>query len=228
MLEDLKQSVWQANLDLHRSGLVVLTWGNVSGIDRDRGLVVIKPSGVSYQNLKPEDLPVVALDGTVIEGKMKPSSDTPTHLILYRNFQKIGGITHTHSVYAVMFAQACKEIPCLGTTHADQFSGAVPVARDLTEDEISEDYESNTGRVIVERFARMDPVAMPAVLSARHGPFMWGKDAGASVTNAVALETVARMAFGTILLNSDISTIPSRLLDKHYQRKHGPNAYYGQ
>ena len=228
MLEELKSEVWQANLDLDRSGLVTLTWGNVSGRDPADGLVVIKPSGVAYGDLRPEHLVVVDVDGKVVEGALNPSSDTPTHLVLYKAFGEIGGITHSHSVYASMFAQACREIPCLGTTHADLFYGAVPLARALTRDEVKEDYEGNTGSVIAERFADINPKEMPAVLAAHHGPFTWGRNAAASVETAIALETVAKMAFGTVLLNADIPPIPGHILDKHYQRKHGPDAYSGQ
>jgi L-ribulose-5-phosphate 4-epimerase len=228
MLAKLKKQVWEANLELVRSGLVVLTWGNVSGIDRERGLVVIKPSGVDYGRLKPEHLVVVDLDGKVVDGKLNPSCDTPTHLVLYRAFKGIGGVTHTHSVYATAFAQACREIPCLGTTHADQFFGSVPVTRALTPREVAQDYVGNTGKVIVERFRRMSPAETPAVLVAHHGPFTWGKSAMDSVNNNVALETVAKMAVYTQLLNRRISFIPKHILQKHHDRKHGPNATYGQ
>jgi len=228
MLEQLKTAVLEANLDLNRSGLVTLTWGNVSGIDRARGLVVIKPSGVAYADLTPDDLAVVNLDGKVVAGRRKPSSDTKTHLVLYRAFPDIGGVAHTHSANAVAFAQAGREIPALGTTHADHFFGPVPVARALTEAEVSEDYETNTGRVIVERFAGLKPAEMPAVLAAHHGPFTWGKDAMDAVRNSVALEAVAEMALKTVLLNPGVGPMPAHVLRKHYTRKHGPNAYYGQ
>jgi L-ribulose-5-phosphate 4-epimerase len=228
MLEELRNQVLAANLELARSGLVQLTWGNVSGIDRERGLMVIKPSGVEYSALRAEDLVVLDLDGRAVDGKLKPSSDTPSHLVLYRAFKELGGITHAHSVYATMFAQACREIPCLGTTHADQFCGAVPLARALTPEEVEQGYEVNTGRVIVERLAGVNPLHMPAVLAAHHGPFTWGKNAADAVRNAVALETVAKMAWGTLLLNPGIGPIPAHILDKHWQRKHGPAAYYGQ
>lgn len=228
MLEPLKADVCRANTELVERGLVTLTWGNASGIDRPSGLVVIKPSGVDYERLRPEDMVVVDLDGRVVEGELRPSSDTPAHLVLYRHFERVGGITHTHSTHAVIFAQARREIPCLGTTHADHFDGPVPLARPLTAREVEEDYEGNTGRVIVERFAGLDPVAVPGVLAAGHGPFAWGRDAADSVHNAVALEAVAQMALGTLLLNPDAPPLEPHLLKKHYRRKHGPAAYYGQ
>jgi L-ribulose-5-phosphate 4-epimerase len=228
MLAELKEQVCQANLDLVAEGLVTLTWGNVSGICPDRRRVVIKPSGVSYARLQPNHMVVVDLDGQVLDGDLRPSSDTPTHALLYRHFADIGGITHTHSRQATMFAQARRELPCLGTTHADHFHGTVPVTRALTEDEVLSDYEGNTGRVIVERFADLDPVAMPAVLVAGHAPFTWGSNAADSVKNAIALEAVAEMALGTWTLNSQAAPLESYVLDKHYRRKHGPDAYYGQ
>ena len=228
MLDKLKEQVCQANVDLAACGLVTLTWGNVSGINPDRDRVVIKPSGVPYERLRPADMVVVDLDGQVVEGDLRPSSDTPTHVLLYRHFTGVGGITHTHSRHATMFAQARREIPCLGTTHADHFFGAVPVTRPLTAAEVDADYEGNTGQVIVERFAGLDPRAMPAVLVAGHAPFTWGKDAAESVKNAVALEAVAEMALGTWILNPQAPRLEDYVLDKHYQRKHGPNAYYGQ
>ena len=228
MLEDLKDQVCQANVELVRSGLVTLTWGNVSGINRDRDRVVIKPSGVPYERLRPADMVVVDLAGRVVEGDLHPSSDTPTHVLLYRHFAGAGGITHTHSRHATMFAQARREIPCLGTTHADHFFGAVPVTRPLTADEVEADYEGNTGQVIIERFAGLDSQAMPAVLVAGHAPFTWGKDAAESLKNAVAVEAVAEMALGTWLLNPQAPLLEDYVLNKHYQRKHGPNAYYGQ
>lgn len=228
MLEDLKQAVWQANLDLDRAGLVTLTWGNVSGIDRTAGLMVIKPSGVPYSELKPDHLVVLDLDGKVVEGKLNPSSDTPTHRCLYRAFPAIGGITHTHSVHATAFAQACREIPCLGTTHADHFAGPVPVARALTPAEVEADYEGNTGVVIVERFKSLNPMEVPGVLVSHHGPFTWGKHAMDSVKNSIALEVIARMAHITLAINAASGPIPSHISDKHYTRKHGPNATYGQ
>jgi len=228
MLEDLKQQVLKANLDLVKYNLVVLTWGNVSGIDRENGLIVIKPSGVGYDKMKIEDLVVVDLNGKVVEGNNRPSSDTPTHLELYKAFPKLGGITHTHSNFATMFAQACKEIPCLGTTHADHFYGSIPVTRFLTEEEVESGYEKNTGTVIIDRFKNLDVASMPAVLVAGHAPFSFGKDASDSVKNALVLERVAEMAIGTFQLNSKISDLPKYISEKHYQRKHGPNAYYGQ
>jgi L-ribulose-5-phosphate 4-epimerase len=228
MLEALKEAVCRANLELVEHGLVTLTWGNVSGISSDRRHVVIKPSGVPYDVMAPEHMVVVDLDGKVVEGDLRPSSDTPTHVLLYREFGAIGGITHTHSTHATIFAQARREIPCLGTTHADHFFGPVPVTRPLTEAELDAGYEVNTGTVIVERFKDLDPVAMPAVLVAGHAPFAWGKDVAESVKNAVALEAVAEMALGTFALVQKPVTLEPYVLDKHYQRKHGPNAYYGQ
>jgi L-ribulose-5-phosphate 4-epimerase len=228
MLDDLKEQVCQANLDLVAQGLVTLTWGNVSGRSDDGKLVVIKASGVAYDNMKPEHMVVVDLDGNVVEGDLRPSSDTPTHVLLYKSFPAIGGITHTHSRYATIFAQARMEIPCLGTTHADHFYGSVPVTRPLTENEVSEAYEVNTGHVIIDRFATIDPIAMPAVLVAGHAPFAWGKSAAKSVENAVALEAVAEMAWGTRQLVSPPPELESYVLEKHYRRKHGPDAYYGQ
>lgn len=228
MLEQLKADVCQANLDLVAHGLVTLTWGNVSALSDDRQLVVIKPSGVPYDQMLPEHMVVVDLDGTVVEGDMRPSSDTPTHVVLYRHFAGISGITHTHSPEATAFAQARVEIPCLGTTHADHFAGSVPVTRPLTEREVEEAYEENTGHVIVERFAQLDPKSMPAVLVAGHAPFTWGRNAGDSVANSVALEAVAKMVRWTRELRADAPLLESYVLDKHHQRKHGVDAYYGQ
>jgi L-ribulose-5-phosphate 4-epimerase len=228
MLDSLKETVCKANLDLVEHGLVTLTWGNVSALSDDRQLAVIKPSGVPYDRMRPEHMVVVDLEGDVVEGNLRPSSDTPTHVWLYKHFQGIGGITHTHSRYATIFAQARVEIPCYGTTHADHFSGPVPCTRPLTKKEVDEAYELETGRVIVERFARLDPVSMPAVLVAGHAPFAWGKDAPESVKNAVALEAVAQMALGVLQLNREAKLLEQYVLDKHYDRKHGPNAYYGQ
>ena len=228
MLEQLKAEVCKANLDLVAHGLVTLTWGNVSGIDRARGLVAIKPSGVPYGEMKPEHIVLVDLEGEVAEGRLRPSSDTPTHVLLYRHFPGVGGITHTHSFHATMFAQAREEIPCYGTTHADHFHGPVPVTRPLTASEVANGYEVNTGRVIVERFASLDASAVPAVLVAGHAPFAWGHDAPESVRNAVALEAVAELAIGTRRIRPDAQTLESYVLDKHHQRKHGPHAYYGQ
>ncbi len=228
MLEDLKQQVCRANLELVRYGLVTLTWGNVSGLSPDGRFVVIKPSGISYDRMAPEAMSVVDLDGNIVEGELRPSSDMPTHVRLYRAFQGIGGITHTHSPKATAFAQARMEIPCLGTTHADHFFGPVPVTRPLTADEVEQAYEANTGEVIVERFREINPLEMPGVLVAGHGPFSWGKEAWDSVKNAVALESVADMALTTRLLRSDAPDLEDYVLNKHYQRKHGPKAYYGQ
>jgi L-ribulose-5-phosphate 4-epimerase len=228
MLDDLKEKVWQANLDLAKYGLVALTFGNVSGIDREKGLMAIKPSGITYEELKPEHIVVVDLEGKVVEGNLKPSSDTPTHLILYKTFTEIGGVSHAHSEYATVFAQAAMEIPCLGTTHADYFHGPIPVTRYLSQDEVEKDYEANTGKVIIERFAGLNPWQMPAVLVAGHGPFCWGKTALEAVENSLILEKVARMALGTLQANPEKRPLPDYILRKHFQRKHGPDAYYGQ
>jgi len=230
MLEDLKQQVLEANLLLDTAGLVKLTWGNVSGIDRDQGLFVIKPSGVAYSDLTAEKMVVVDLEGNVVEGELRPSSDTPTHRILYRDFPEIGGVTHTHSVYATMFCQAGRELPCQGTTHADHFYGAVPVVRELTAQEVESDYETNTGLAIIECFQKrgIKPMEMPAALQKFHAPFTWGKNAMDSVKNSIALETCCEMAFGALSLNPETPDLPQHILDKHYMRKHGPKAYYGQ
>lgn len=228
MLKQLKQKVLQANKDLVKYTLVTLTWGNVSGIDRKKNLVVIKPSGVDYNKLKIEDMVVVDLDGKVVEGKLNPSSDTPTHIELYKNFKDIGGITHSHSMYATIFAQACKEIPCYGTTHADHFYGSIPVTRFLTEKEVDENYELNTGKIIVERFKDLDPVATPGVLLAGHAPFTWGKTPAESVRNNLILERLAQMAYASKQINSELKELPYYIINKHYMRKHGPDAYYGQ
>lgn len=228
MLKDLKRKVYDANLQIVEYGLVTLTWGNVSGVDRNEGLVVIKPSGVDYDKMSPDDMVVVDLNGDVVEGDLRPSSDTPTHVELYKNFKDIGGITHTHSEYATTFAQALVEIPCYGTTHADHFNGIVPVTRFLTEKEVDEGYELNTGKLIVERFKNLDPVGMPAVLLAGHAPFTWGKDPEDSVKNSLVLERVAKMALNSLRLNPDLEGLPAYILKKHYLRKHGANAYYGQ
>lgn len=218
----------EANLDLPKYGLVTFTWGNVSGIDRDRGLVVIKPSGVPYDKLKLEDLVVVDLQGNVVEGSLRPSSDTPTHLVLYQSFPHIGGVVHTHSPWATIWAQAGRGIPALGTTHADYFYGEVPCTREMTEAEIQGAYELETGNVIVERFQHLDPLQMPGVLVHSHAPFTWGKDPHEAVHNAVVLEEVAKMGYHTKALNAQIPAMDSALLDRHFLRKHGANAYYGQ
>lgn len=228
MLEELKERVFKANLDLPRHGLVVFTWGNVSGIDRESGLMVIKPSGVDYETMKAEDMVVVDMDGNVVEGDLRPSSDTPTHIELYRAFENIGGIVHTHSRAAAAWAQAKRSIPFYGTTHADYYYGEIPCTRDLTFDEINEAYEKNTGMAIIEAFRGKDPMATPGVLCASHGPFTWGKDPFQAVYNAVVLEEVAEMAFRTELINPGIRPASKSILDKHYYRKHGKNAYYGQ
>jgi L-ribulose-5-phosphate 4-epimerase len=228
MLQELREQVWRANLQLKVHRLIIYSWGNVSGIDRERGIVLIKPSGVDYEALKPEDLVALDLDGKVIEGTLRPSSDTPTHLELYRCFEKVGGVCHTHSLYATVWAQACREIPCLGTTHADNFYGPVPVTDPMMPEEIEWDYELNTGKVIVRRFAGLDPMQVPAVLVANHGPFTWGPAAEKAVENAVVLEQCAKMALATLQLNPNQPEISRALLDKHYLRKHGKNAYYGQ
>lgn len=228
MLEELRKQVFEANLELNRKGLVVYTWGNVSGIDRGRGLVVIKPSGVDYETMTADQMVVVTLDGETVEGSLRPSSDLPTHLELYRRFPNIGGVVHTHSPFATAWAQAGMEIPCLGTTHADHFYGPVPCARALTQDEVEHEYEHNTGKVIVEAFAGLDPDAVPAVLVSQHGPFTWGKDPMDAVKNSVVLEEVAKTASVALGINPYAKPVPQYLLDKHYFRKHGKNAYYGQ
>ena len=230
MLKKLKHAVYEANMELPHRGLVTYTWGNVSGIDRERGLVVIKPSGVSYDELTPDDLVVLDLDGKVVDGKLNPSSDTKTHLELYKAFPEIGGIVHTHSPYAVGWAQAGRDIPAYGTTHADYFYGPVPCCRSLTEQEVEEDYERNTGLVLVETFRQreLDPVHVPGAICRNHGPFTWGKDAAQAVYHAVVLEEVAKMAVYTTQIAPDAQPAPQYVLDKHFLRKHGPNAYYGQ
>ena len=228
MYEDLKKAVCDANIELNERNLVIYSWGNVSGINREDGIVAIKPSGVSYDELTPEKIVLVDLNGKIVEGSLKPSSDTPTHLELYRNFKQIGGICHTHSINATAWAQACREIPCLDTTHADYFYGPIPVTKTLTKSEIQNDYELNTGRAIVKRFARIEPMQMPAVLVANHGPFAWGKTAEAAVETMVVLEEIATTAIRTLVLNPKQRQISKELLDKHYLRKHGKSAYYGQ
>lgn len=231
MLKSLRKAVYAANMELPKRGLVTYTWGNVSGIDREKGLVVIKPSGVEYDELTPADLVIVDLKtGKVVEGDLNPSSDTKTHLELYKAFPKLGGIVHTHSPHAVAWAQAGRDIPCYGTTHADYFYGQVPCARHLTKDELDEDYEKNTGLVIVETFEtrNIDPMAVPAVVCRSHGPFTWGKDPAQAVYHAVVLEEVAKMAMYTRMVERRAPAAPQHILDKHYLRKHGENAYYGQ
>ena len=230
MLEKLKEQVCEANLELVRRGVVIYTWGNVSGVDRERGLVVIKPSGVDYEGMKPDDMVVVNLiTGETVDGHYKQSSDTPTHLELYRAFPTIGGITHTHSINAVAFAQAGLDIPALGTTHADYFYGSIPCTRELSQQEVEEAYEMNTGKVIVEciKELRLDPMAIPGIIVKNHGPFSWGKDAASSVYHAVVMDVVAEMNLKTLLLNPN-AEMKQYVLDKHYMRKHGPDAYYGQ
>ena len=228
MLADLKEQVWQANFDLVKYGLVILTFGNVSGLDRKKGIMAIKPSGVAYSKMNPTDVVLVDLDGRIVEGTLNPSSDTATHLALYRAFPEIAGISHAHSEYATAFAQACREIPCLGTTHADHFNGPVPVTRHLTAAEVRDDYEANTGKVIAERFVGLKPLETPSVLAAGHGPFSWGGSPGEAVKNCFVLEKIAKMAILTGLVNPNIESLPDHLLAKHYQRKHGSQATYGQ
>ena len=230
MLEQLKKEVYEANMLLPKYGLVTFTWGNVSGIDREKGLFVIKPSGVEYDKLTPEDMVVVDLNGNKVEGKYNPSSDTATHVVLYNKFPEIGGVVHTHSSWATSWAQAGRDIPCYGTTHADYMYGNIPCARGLTQEEIDEAYEKNTGHVIVEEFEKrgIDYNAVPAVLCKNHGPFTWGKDAFDAVHNAVVLDEVAKMAARTEMIHPEVTPAPQMLQDKHYFRKHGANAYYGQ
>jgi L-ribulose-5-phosphate 4-epimerase len=228
MYESLKHRVYETNLDLQRQGLVVLTWGNVSAIDRAAGIIAIKPSGVRYEDLSPQSIVIVDLEGRVVEGNLKPSSDTATHVALYKSFVAVGGVCHTHSMYATMWSQARRPIPCFGTTHADNFYGPIPVTDSMTDEEIGGPYEENTGKVIVRRFAGTDPMQVPAVLVANHGPFTWGPSPEKAVENAVVLEQVAKMAFGTIQVNPQQPAIGQSLLDRHYLRKHGRGAYYGQ
>ena len=230
MLEELKKIVYDANMLLPEYGLVTFTWGNVSAVDREKGVFVIKPSGVPYEELTPEDMVVVDFDGNKVEGDLNPSSDTPSHAVLYKCFPTIGGIVHTHSSYATSWAQSGRSIPCYGTTHADYYYGEIPCLRVLNAREIDEAYELNTGKLIVEEFKRLgkDPEAVPAVLCKNHGPFAWGKDALDAVHNAVVLEEVAKMAYRARLINPEVQPAPQELQDKHYMRKHGPNAYYGQ
>jgi L-ribulose-5-phosphate 4-epimerase len=228
--DELRAAVWAANLELNNRGLVTYTWGNVSGIDRDAGIVAIKPSGVGYDTLTPGQIVLIHLaDGTAADNSgLRPSSDTPTHLVLYRAFPQIGGVAHSHSVHATMFAQACRAIPCYGTTHADHFYGTVPVTAALAPDAIKDAYEAHTGDVIVDAIGEADPLSMPAALVAHHAPFTWGADAAAAVRHSVILEEVARMALGTLQLRPDAPAVDDVLLDKHYLRKHGTDAYYGQ
>ncbi len=229
MLKDLKKQVCEANLKLVAEGLVIQTWGNVSGLDRDKGLMVIKPSGLSYNAMKPEDMVVLALDtGEVVEGKLKPSSDTPTHLVLYRNFSDVGGVVHTHSLHATAWAQTCRDVPALGTTHADYFHGPVPCTRQLKGEEIASEYEACTGDVIVETFRNRDPLSCPAVLVASHGPFAWGRSVDEAVHNAIVLEHVVRLAEQTFSIFPSVAPMQQVLMEKHFYRKHGPGAYYGQ
>ncbi|MBR2026731.1 MAG: L-ribulose-5-phosphate 4-epimerase [Alistipes sp.] len=227
MLEKLKQEVLEANLDLVKNNLVILTWGNVSALDRESGLVVIKPSGVSYDDMKAEDMVVVDLDGNIVEGDLRPSSDTPTHLAIYRHFPEVGGVVHTHSTYATAWAQAGLPIPNIGTTHADTFHQAVPCTEEMSKEQIEAAYEATTGDVIAEAFEGVNPMHTPAVLVKHHGPFTWGKSAANAVYNAVVLEEVARMASITVALNPNV-VMNQDLIEKHYERKHGANAYYGQ
>jgi L-ribulose-5-phosphate 4-epimerase len=227
MMEQLKEATLEANLELVRKNLVLYTFGNASGIDREKGFVVIKPSGVDYKSLKPEHMVVTDLAGNIVEGNLRPSSDLKTHLELYKAFQEIGAVVHTHSEHATAWAQAGREIPALGTTHADYFHGPVPCTRELTDDEVNGDYELNTGTAIIDRFVKIDPLAVPAVLVAGHAPFVWGRTPDEAAHNAVVLESVAKMAFMTVLLNSQCG-VSGALLDRHYFRKHGAKATYGQ
>lgn len=230
MLEHLKEEVFYANLELPKQGLVKYTWGNASAIDRDSGLFVIKPSGIDYETMKPSDMVVIDLDGNVVEGDFRPSSDTATHAVLYKHYQEIGGIVHTHSTWATIWAQAGLDLPAMGTTHADTFYGSIPCARYLTQEEIDRGYEAETGNVIIETFEErgLDILAVPGVLIHGHGPFTWGKDAKSAVMNSVVLDEVAKMNLFTRELNRFSEELPQRILDKHYLRKHGKNAYYGQ
>lgn len=228
MHEKLRKDVCNANIELQKRNLIIYSWGNVSGIERSSGVVAIKPSGVPYDDLTADKIVLLDLDGKIIEGNLNPSSDTPTHLELYKNFDTIGGICHTHAVCATAWAQACHEIPCFGTTHADYFYGSIPVTEIMTKNQIEGDYELNTGKAIVRRFAGIDPMQIPAVLVANHGPFSWGPTAESAVEAMVVLEEIATMALSTITINQQQGQINKALLDKHYLRKHGKNAYYGQ
>jgi L-ribulose-5-phosphate 4-epimerase len=227
MLGELKESVYKANIDIVENGLVIHTWGNVSGKDFKSGLIVIKPSGMSYKSMKPDDMVVVDHEGKIVEGKFKPSTDLPTHIILYKSYPSIGGVVHTHSSYATSWAQAGRAIPPFGTTHADHYYGEVPCTRLLTDKEIEYEYEINTGKIIIEILASVNPLTVPSVLVNSHGPFCWGTDADNAVYNAIALEEIARMAFYTVLLGRS-EPVNKALLDKHFKRKHGRDAYYGQ
>lgn len=229
MHESLKKRVWEANMELNRRGLVLYTWGNVSEIDRDAGVVAIKPSGVPYEDMKPEDIVLLRLDsGATLENRLRPSSDAPTHLALYRAFSDIGGVTHTHSRCATAWAQAGRSIPCMGTTHADYFAGEIPCTRYLSPEEVKRDYEEETGFLIAETFRGLTSAHIPGVLVFGHGPFTWGKDAAQSVYHAAVLEEVANMALETLTLSPGLAPLPMHILHKHFERKHGPNAYYGQ
>lgn len=228
MLEELKERVFKANLQLRDKGLVIYTWGNVSGIDREKGLVVIKPSGLSYEEMTASDMVVVDLDGNVVEGNYKPSTDTATHLVLYNKYIQVGGVVHTHSEWATIFAQSGMPIKAFGTTHADYFYGDIPCTRDLTEEEIKGNYEEETGNVIIETLKEKNPLEIPSIVVKNHGPFSWGDSPESAVYNAVVLEKVAEMAYKTMILNNNVKRVDQYLLDKHYLRKHGSNAYYGQ
>lgn len=230
MLEKLREEVYKANMELPEKGLVVYTWGNVSAVDREQGLVVIKPSGVEYDELSPSNLVIVDMNCNIVEGDLNPSSDTKTHVELYKAFPSVGGIVHTHSSHAVGWAQAGRDIPCYGTTHADYFYGSVPCTRNLTSEEVNSDYELNTGKVITETFRerKLDPIAVPGVICKSHGPFTWGKNAAQAVYHAVVLEELAKMALYTVTIDPNAEPAPDYVLDKHYLRKHGANAYYGQ
>ena len=228
MLESLKAEVYEANVALLRGGLVLMTWGNASGIDRGQGLVVIKPSGISYESMRPEHMVVVDMDGRTVEGTLKPSVDTPSHLVLYKAWPEIGGVVHTHSHYATCWAQACRPIPAFGTTHADFAHGEIPVTDLLTSEEVAHNYERSIGEVIVRRFANLSPLHFPGVLVANHGPFAWGSSPAVAAENAVVLEDLARMALHTITISPEQPAVPQHLLDKHFLRKHGKDAYYGQ
>jgi L-ribulose-5-phosphate 4-epimerase len=228
MYKELKERVLEANLDLPRYGLVTFTWGNVSAIDREKSVVAIKPSGVKYENMHVDDIVVIDLKGNIVEGNLRPSSDTPTHLELYKAFKNINGIVHTHSTYATSWAQARREVPCYGTTHADYFYGNIPCTRNLTSIEIESEYEKNTGLIIVEKFKKLNPLEVPGVLVPNHGPFSFGKNANEAVHNAVVLEEVSKMAYLSENIEKNIKEAPTNIKNKHYFRKHGANAYYGQ